>query len=404
MKLTWTTIRVPLGTLKEWDKNPATISEKDAKQLARSLEKFDHVLPYVAAAPKNGHKELPLLDGHQRKMVELSLRKVDPKTLVDVRVPSRPLKDKERAELSVRLRRNVGQWDGDALLNWFESGDLLDWGFEQKELESFGFEFGDEGSDAEPQIDRAAELLKKWKVKTGDLWQIGEHRLICGDCTDAAVVARVMDGERADMTFIDIPYGVDYEGGRNPESNVPREKLEGDANGDLYMPILKMCKASSKKRAPMYVWFAASVGKPVYDAVEAIGYEVRAMIIWNKLDAHYGNFMAQYMQKHEPCLYIVDGKSNWKGASNEVTVWDVKQPTVNEFHPTQKPVELPMRAIGNHEAEVVIDFCVGSGTTLVACENLRRRCRAVEISEAYCAVALERMATAFEGIEIKRLK
>jgi ParB family transcriptional regulator, chromosome partitioning protein len=139
-KLIWTTIRVPLGNLIEWDKNPATISEKDAKQLARSLDKFDHVLPYVAAAPKNGHKELPLLDGHQRKMVELSLRKVDPKTLVDVRVPSRPLKDKERAELSIRLRRNVGQWDGDALLNWFESDDLLDWGMSEDELKGIGFQ------------------------------------------------------------------------------------------------------------------------------------------------------------------------------------------------------------------------------------------------------------------------
>jgi hypothetical protein len=129
----------------EWDKNPATISEKDAKQLARSLDKFDHVLPYIAAAPKNGKAELPLLDGHQRKMVELSLRKVDPKTLVDVRVPSRPLKDKERAELSVRLRRNVGQWDGDALLNWFESDDLEEWGMSRFELSNIGFEF--EGVD-----------------------------------------------------------------------------------------------------------------------------------------------------------------------------------------------------------------------------------------------------------------
>jgi DNA modification methylase len=152
----------------------------------------------------------------------------------------------------------------------------------------------------------------------------------------------------------------------------------------------------------MYVWFAASVGKPVYDAVDSIGYEVRAMIIWNKLDAHYGAFMAQYMQKHEPCLYIVNGNSNFIGASNEVTVWDLKQPAKNELHPTQKPVELALRAIGNHDAPIVIDFCAGSGTALVACQNLSRVCRAVEIAPNYCAVILERMFQAF-GIKGERI-
>jgi DNA modification methylase len=203
----------------------------------------------------------------------------------------------------------------------------------------------------------------------------------------------VMGGERADMTFIDPPYGVDYEGGANNKKK--REKLEGDETGDLYMPVLKMCKEASKKNAPMYVWFADRCGKPVYDAVEAIGYKVRAMIIWNKLDTHYGAFMAQYMQKHEPCLYIVDGNSNWKGASNEVTVWDVKQPSRNEFHPTQKPIELAMRAIGNHDAPIIYDGCAGSGTSILAAQNLSRRCYAMEISPAYVAVCLERFYDAF---------
>src|SRR5215204_330157 len=111
--LTWTTIKYRLGDLLEYDKNPVQISERDAKELARSLDKFEHVLPYVAAAPKNGAKGLPLLDGHQRKMVELSLRKVSPNTLVDVRVPSRKLSDKEKQELVIRLRKNTGEFDFD---------------------------------------------------------------------------------------------------------------------------------------------------------------------------------------------------------------------------------------------------------------------------------------------------
>lgn len=247
--------------------------------------------------------------------------------------------------------------------------------------------------DPGPQIDKAAELQEKWKVKPGDLWQIGAHRLICGDCTDKATVERLMDGEKADMVFTDPPYGVDYSGGRNPESNTPREKLQGDKTGDMYLPSLRSLKSVCAEHAPMYIWFASTVGKPVYDAVEAIDYTVRAMIVWNKLDAHYGNFMAQYMQKHEPCLYIVNGNPDWCGPTNEVTVWDVKQPTINEFHPTQKPVELANRAIGNHAAKIVADFFAGSGTTGVACEQLGRQARMVEISQAYCAVILERLST-----------
>jgi DNA modification methylase len=243
--------------------------------------------------------------------------------------------------------------------------------------------------DAEPQIDRAEELRVKWGTATGQLWAFGEHRLICGDCTDAGVVARLMAGERAALVFTDPPYGVDYEGGLNDKK---RTKIEGDKSGDLYLPGLKSLAAICKEDAPMYIWFAASVGKPVYYAVDAIGYSVRAMIVWNKLKAHYGNFMAQYMQKHEPCLYIVRGNASWIGPTDEVTVWDIDQPSVNEYHPTQKPLALALRAIGNHDANIVADFFAGSGTTGIACQNLGRRARMVEISPAYCAVILERFA------------
>lgn len=171
--LTWKTIQVPLKDLQEWDKNPVQISERDAKELAKSLDKFDHVIPYVAAAPPNSKAGLPLLDGHQRRMVELSLNKVSPDALVDVRVPSRKLTEKEREELVIRLRKNTGEFDFDKLANFFDVPDLLEWGFSEKELLGAGFELEDTTQDAEPQIDRAAELLKKWKVKNGDLFGLG---------------------------------------------------------------------------------------------------------------------------------------------------------------------------------------------------------------------------------------
>jgi DNA modification methylase len=105
--------------------------------------------------------------------------------------------------------------------------------------------------------------------------------------------------------------------------------------------------------------------------------------------------MAQYMQKHEPCIYCVKNSPEFTGATNEVTVWEFDQPARNEFHPTEKPVPLIQRAISNHPYELVYEPFSGSGTTLIACENLSRKCRAVEVSPAYVAVALQRYQDAF---------
>lgn len=159
--LTWTTKSVKLGDLKEWDRNPVQISKRDAAELAKSLSKFDHVLPYVAAAPKNGHG-LPLLDGHQRKMVELQLNKVSPSTLVDVRIPSRKLSDKERQELVVRLRKNTGEFDFDKLANFFEVDDLLDWGFTESELQIDGLitpDFKPAAADEQGRLDQKKPVV-----------------------------------------------------------------------------------------------------------------------------------------------------------------------------------------------------------------------------------------------------
>lgn len=222
--LTWETKRARLKDLVEWELNPVQLTEKDAKHLAKSLDKFEHVLPYVAAEPYPGkNQRVPLLDGHQRKFVEININGVSPDTLVDVRFPSRKLTERERKEIVVRLRKNTGQFDFDKLANNFDVPDLLEWGFTEKELQLGGFDMTQETKDAEPQIDRAAELLKKWKVKTGDLWQIGEHRLICGDCTDAAVVARVMGSDLVQMVFTSPPYAEQRKeqyGGTSPDKYI----------------------------------------------------------------------------------------------------------------------------------------------------------------------------------------
>lgn len=243
--------------------------------------------------------------------------------------------------------------------------------------------------DTAPSIERAEELQKVWGTEAGQLWRLGPHRVICGDSTDPAVVARLFGPDSADMVHTDPPYGVDYAGGLNQRK---RAKLKGDDTLDLYGRFLPAAAGRLKASAPLYVWFADKAARPVYEGIEAAGYTVRAMIVWHKLNAHYGNFMAQYMQKHEPCLYCVKGAPVWNGPTNEVTVWEVVQPGRNEYHPTEKPLDLPLRAITNSSdpGAIVYDPFCGSGTTLLAADNLGRVCYGVEIEPKFVAVILDR--------------
>lgn len=233
------------------------------------------------------------------------------------------------------------------------------------------------------------------------------HKLLCGDSTKAEDVARVMGGEKADMVFTDPPYGVDYDGGHFHSGDVKikraRTKLSGDTNAELYSKFLPVMLPFID--GPVYMWFADKKAADVYNAVNDAGYEVHALIIWHKINATYAAMNAQYKQRHDSCLYFKPKGSTlrWCGPTDECTVWEEKRDASNEFHPTQKPIELSARAIKNHDATVIADFFAGSGSTLVSCQNLNRKCRGIEISPDYCAVILQRMTDAFPGIEIRRI-
>ena len=297
--------------------------------------------------------------------------------------------DKAARELAYADNR-VGQldldWEPDELKLDLDAGLDLSQFFTDKELADLGVEMEQPKEDPGAQIDRAEELREKWGVEPGQLWRLGEHRLICGDCTDRAVVERVMGGERVSLIVTDPPYGVDYDGGANNERK--REKLEGDKDSELYAKFLDVAPIDGK--CALYMWHDGRLANEVYQAANGAGFEIRTQIIWHKLKAHYGAWMAQYKQKHEPCIYCVKNGPEFSGATNEVTVWEYDQPSRNENHPTEKPVELMERAIGNHPYILVYEPFSGSGTTLIACERLRRKCRAVEISPAYCAVTIQR--------------
>lgn len=380
--------------------NPLNYRIHPAQQQSALSGSLDNLgwIQEVLVNKNTGH----VIDGHLR--IQLALRndeKLIPVTYLDL------TEDEEKLALlsldTIAAMAAIDKEQLDSLLAQVNSDDTRIQEFLHNLAEENNLIDDEQGGmDAEPRIEKSDELQEIWQVKPGDLYKIGDHRLLCGDATRREDVDKLMMGEKADMVFTDPPYGVNYEGGVNNKQK--RRGLIGDDSADLYTPGLIQSKYASKKGAPMYIWFADSSGKFIYDAVDAINYEVRAMIIWNKIDAHYGGYMAQYLQKHEPCLYIVDGNPNFIGPPNEVTVWDVKQPSINEFHPTQKPIELAMRAISNHRADIVLDLFGGGGSTMIACQNEDRVCRMMEIDPRYCAVILQRMTDAFQDIIIEKLE
>jgi DNA modification methylase len=248
-----------------------------------------------------------------------------------------------------------------------------------------------EPADAEPQIDRAEELNKIWQVKAGDLWQIGDHRLLCGDSTKAGDVARVMGGEKADMVLTDPPYGI---------GDSKSKKNNYDQHNDSKEALAKIIKdflPIAQKIAPVVVLTPGTTNHRMYPAPTW----TMAWFVPSGTGVGPWGFCCW-----QPILcYGKDPKlAKGKGSHPDAIVHTESAEKIG--HPCSKPVNfwqwLTERV--TESGEVIYEPFAGSGTSLVACQNLNRKCRGIEISPDYCAVILQRMFDAFPGIEIRRIE
>ena len=366
-------------------KNSRTHSDEQVAQIAASIKEFGWTNPILIDGD-NG-----IIAGHGRL---LAARKLGHKE-----VPTIELKDLTETQKKAyiiadnRLALNAG-WDNEMLT--IELNDLLADGFA---LDILGFDPKEIAALLEPEVvegltdeDAVPDVPEEPKTRLGDIYQLGNHRLMCGDSTSIDAVDKLMDGQKADMVFTDPPYGVDYDGGHATDKR--RTKLENDDKTHMYAGALPIAYMASKDGAALYLWFADRFAKDVLIALDECNFQVRTWIIWNKNLAQFGAIGAQYKTKHEPCIYAFKkGKAPfWNGPNNEVTVWDVKRHSKNEFHPTQKPVELPVRAMENSSkgGDTVLDLFGGSGSTLIACEKINRHARLMELDPKYCDVIVKR--------------
>ena len=378
---------IRVSELKEYKNNPRH-NDGAVSAVAESIKQFGFKVPIVV------DRDNVIVAGHTRLKAarQLGLETV-PCIIADDLTPEQVkafrLADNKTAELA--------EWDFSTLeLELSElSGmnldfDMSDFGFDLSEIE----ESQEVVEDEVPEVDDEGEPI----CKQGDIWQLGEHRLMCGDSTSPADVERLMNGEKAHLFLTDPPYNVAYEGATKDKLTIQNDDMSDSEFHEFLHAAFENANNAMRDGAAFYIWHADSEGFNFRSACKGTGWKIRQCLIWVKNTIVLGR--QDYQWKHEPCLY------GWKeGAAHyfiddrtQSTVWEFNKPARNGEHPTMKPVELMAKAINNssRRENIVLDLFGGSGSTLIACEQLERRCYTMELDPKYCDVIIKRWE-AFTG-------
>lgn len=386
----WKLESVLIKHLKEHPKNPRQISKDQYQHLEGLIKKFGLIDKPIV------NLDNVIIGGHQRIKI---LKKMKVKE-VECWFPDHQLTDEEIDHLCIGLNLNQGQFDYDILANQWDPLDLLKYGFTEEQLLGSVKEAEEILNNGEDDKEIEAGKEEEAITKLGDLYELGEHLLICGDSTDADCVSKVLDGKEVILMITDPPYGVNYDAswrdGKGEFSDPKmRKKVINDNNADWRITY------SLFPGSIAYIWHGGKHSSLVAKNLEECGYEIISQIIWAK--QHLVLSRGDYHWKHEPCWYAVKKghQHNWKGDRKQTTVWEIsnlnpmgksKNEDDKTEHSTQKPLECMARPIMNHtdEGEWVYDPFLGSGTTLIAAEKLGRKCIGIELSPAYCDVIVRR--------------
>lgn len=369
---------VSIAAIVPYENNPRKNSEA-VKYVVNSIREFGFKIPMVLDANN------VIVCGHTRFLAakKLGMKEVPctyANDLTEEQIKAFRLADNKTAEFA--------EWDIDKLT--IELQELPD-----INMADFGFldEISDLQEAAEITEDTPPEVAEGEPITIpGDLWLVGQHRLICGDSTKPEDVARLMDGQKADMLLTDPPYNVDYTGGTKDALKIMNDNMDDASFRKFLQDAFARANEVMRAGAVFYIWHADSEGYNFRGACHDVGWKVRECLIWNKSSLVIGR--QDYQWKHEPCLYgWKDGAPHlWASDRKQTTVLDFDKPLASKLHPTMKPVALFAYQIGNntHEGDAVLDLFGGSGTTLIACEQLGRRAFTSELDPKYCDVIVKR--------------
>jgi DNA modification methylase len=384
---------LPISEVKPNPNNPRVIKDDKFDKLVASIKEFPKMLEI---RPIVVNDDMIVLGGNMR------LKACKAAGLKEVHViKASELTEDEQRQFIIKDNVSGGEWDWDMLANEWNVEQLEEWGLDvpinlETELEAVEDDF-----DATPPEEPITVL--------GDLYEIGEHRLLCGDSTDSDQVAKLMDGSKADMVFTDPPYLMDFSGGIHADGSksfnsthggIKNDKMSNE-DGDDFLDAINANIRLFVKGAFYICFYRLKLGK-YFASLERTGLEVRALITWDKGNHTLSN--SDYMSRCEHIFYGWVDEHNFYGGNNGMDVWNIDRTQKNELHPTMKPIPLCEKAINDasKEKDIVFDLFLGSGSTMVASQQLKRKCYGMELDPKYCDVIVRRMLKLDPTLTVKR--
>ena len=358
--------------------------DEEYQKIKKSILEFGYVAPVIV------NSDMTVIGGHQRLKVlkELGYKEVEC-NIVDLD------KTKEKA-LNIALNKITGEWDNaklEELLAELKETDI--------DMDMTGFSFDEvdnilkdiEGSKEDDfDLDKTLNEIDEPITRPGDIWILGKNRLMCGDSTQKENVLRLMDKQEADMLLTDPPYNVDYEGKTVDALKIENDNMTSTEFYNFLLDSFRNMFEVTKCGSSVYVFHADTEGLNFRNAFNAVGFKLAQCLVWVKNTFVMGR--QDYQWRHEPILY------GWKEGAGHYFIDDRKQSTVLEFdkpsrnaeHPTMKPIDLLVYLIKNSskENDLILDLFGGSGSTLIAAEQVKRRCYTMELDPKYCDVIVKR--------------
>ena len=380
--------QVKISEIKNNTNNPRIIKDDKFKKLVKSIKEFPQMLE---KRPIVVDENMMVLGGNMRlkACLEAGLKEV----WIDV---AEDWTEEQKQEFIVKDNVGFGEWDWDTLANEWDIEMLEDWGLDIPDFAVKELEAEEDDYEVPDQIET--------DIVIGDLFEIGEHRLLCGDSTQADAYQKIMQGEFADMVVTDPPYNVAYEGKTSDSLTIQNDSMSNDDFYKFLYDFYSALTTSVKKGGAIYVWHASSEIINFAKAMVDAGWLLKQQLIWVKNSMVMGR--QDYQWKHEPCLYgwLKGDSHKWYSDRKQTTIIEWDRPTRNGEHPTMKPIGLFSYQINNSSKirDIVIDPFGGSGTTLVSCEQLKRKARIIEYDPKYCQVIIDRMIKLDPSLEIKR--
>lgn len=370
-------------------KNPRIIKDGKFLKLVQSIKEFPEMLDLRPIIIDENNM---VLGGNMRlkACIELGLKDVPV-------IYAKGLSEEKKNEFIIKDNVGYGEWNWDDLANEWDIKDLSHWGLDLPL--DFGIPLEAEEDDFE-----VPEGGIETDIVLGDLFEIGKHRLLCGDSTQTDTFEKLFDGQRADMVITDPPYNVSYEGGTKDALTIKNDK---QGNKEFYKFLYDFYTAQStvcKPGGAWYIWHADREGVNFRQAMKDAGIMVKQCLIWVKNSMIIGR--RDYQWKHESCLYgWKEGAAHpWYSDRKQTTVLNFDRPQRNAEHPTMKPIPLFSYLIGNSskQGDIIADAFGGSGTTMVACHQMQRKAYMVEFDPKYCQVIIDRMKSLDPTLIIKK--